>query len=73
MVIVQRSIPINASPQETMAQLADANRWPDWYPGMSDLTIADPYPENGGSVKVKAAAISPPMTETVIDYQPGKL
>lgn len=75
MAIVQRSIEIKASPQETMALLSDASRWPDWYPGMTDLTIAAPFPEQGGSVtfKVKAAAISMPMTETVVDYQPGKL
>jgi carbon monoxide dehydrogenase subunit G len=75
MAIVRSSIQINASPQETMTQLSDARRWPDWYPGMSDLTVTDPYPDKGGSVtfKVKAAAISMPMTETVIDYQPGKL
>jgi hypothetical protein len=32
MAIVQRNVQIKASPQETMALLSDASRWPDWYP-----------------------------------------
>ena len=75
MSIVQRSVQINASPQETMALLSDASRWPDWYPGMTELTITAPFPEEGGKVafKAKSAGISIPITETVLDYQPGKL
>ena len=30
MAIVQRNVQIKASPQETMAVLSDASRWPDW-------------------------------------------
>ena len=30
MAIVQRNVQIQASPQETMALLSDAGRWPDW-------------------------------------------
>jgi hypothetical protein len=33
MATVQRNVQIKASPQETMALLSDASRWPDWYPG----------------------------------------
>ena len=33
MAIVQRTVQIKASPQEAMALLGDASRWPDWYPG----------------------------------------
>src|SRR5262245_5329775 len=75
MAIVQRSVQINASPQETMALLSDASRWPEWYPGMTELNIAAPFPEKGGKVtfKVKSAGMSMPMTETVLDYQPDKL
>src|SRR5689334_406738 len=75
MAIVQRKIQINASPQETMALLSDASRWPEWYPGMTELNITDPFPEEGGRVtfKVKSAGMSLPITETVVDYQPGKL
>jgi carbon monoxide dehydrogenase subunit G len=75
MAIVQRSVEIKASPQETMALLSDAGRWPDWYPGMSRVDITAPYPEAGGKVafKVKSAGLSLPITETVLDYQPGKL
>jgi hypothetical protein len=75
MAIVQRSIQIKASPQETMAQLSDASRWPDWYPGMTELTIAAPFPEKEGKVafKVRSAGMSIPVTESVIDFQPGKL
>lgn len=75
MAIVQRNVQINASPQETMALLSDASRWPQWYPGMTEPDIAAPFPEEGGKVafKVKSAGVSMPITETVLDYQPGKL
>jgi uncharacterized membrane protein len=75
MAIVQRNVQIDASPQETMALLSDAGRWPDWYPGMTSINITAPFPEKGGKVafKVKAAGVSMPISETVIDYQPGKL
>jgi uncharacterized protein YndB with AHSA1/START domain len=73
--IVQRSVQIKAPPPETMALLSDASRWPDWYPGMTEVDIAAPFPQEGGKVafKVKSAGLSMPITETVIDYQPGKL
>jgi len=75
MAIVQRDVQIKASPQETMVLLDDASRWPDWYPGMTDLAITDPFPPVGGKVafKVKSAGMSMLITETVLDYQPGKL
>jgi len=75
MAIVQRSVQIKASPQETMTLLSDAGRWPDWYPGMTEIDIAAPFPEDGGKVtfKVKSAGMSMAITETVLEYQPGKL
>jgi uncharacterized protein YndB with AHSA1/START domain len=75
MAIVQHSVQVKASPQETMALLSDASRWPEWYPGMTQTNIAAPFPEEGGKVsfKVKSAGVSMPITETVLDYQPGKL
>jgi carbon monoxide dehydrogenase subunit G len=75
MAIVQRNVQINASPQQAMAFLSDASRWPDWYPGMIEIDIAAPFPEEGGKVvfKVKSAGMSMPVTETVLEYQPGKL
>jgi uncharacterized protein YndB with AHSA1/START domain len=75
MAIVQRSVQIKASPQETMTLLSDASRWPEWYPGMTELKTTAPFPEEGGKVafKVKSAGISLPITETVLDYQPAKL
>jgi len=75
MAIVQRNVQIEASPQETMALLSDASRWPDWYPGMTEIDIAAPFPDEGGKVvfKVKSAGMSMPITETVLEYQPGKL
>ena len=75
MAIVQSNVQIKASPQETMALLSDASRWPDWYPGMTEIDIAAPFPEEGGKVvfKVKSAGVSMPITETVLDYQPEKL
>ena len=75
MAIVQRNVQIEASPRETMALLSDASRWPEWYPGMTEIDIAAPFPEEGGKVmfKVKSAGVSMPITETVLDYQPEKL
>ena len=75
MAIVQRNVQIKASPQATMALLSDASRWPDWYPGMTEIRVVEPFPEKGGKAvfKVKSAGISMQITETVLDYQPGKL
>ena len=75
MAIVQRNVQIKASPQDTMALLSDASRWPDWYPGMTEINVADPFPEEGGRVafKVKSAGLSMPITETVLDYRPAEL
>lgn len=75
MAHVQRSVEIKASPEETMALLSDASRWPDWYPGMTEIDVAAPFPEKGGSVtfKVKSAGMSMQITETVLEYQPGRL
>jgi carbon monoxide dehydrogenase subunit G len=75
MAIVQRNVQINASPQETMALLSDAGRWPDWYPGMTEIDVEAPFPEHGGKVafKMKSAGMSMSITETVLDYQPDKL
>ena len=75
MAIVQRTIQVKASQQETMALLAGASRWPEWYPGMTEIDIAAPFPKEGGKVafKVNSAGMSMPITETVLDYQPGKL
>ena len=75
MAVVKRKVQVKASPQRTMDLLSDASRWPDWYPGMSDIKIDAPFPEKGGKVtfKVKSAGVSMPITETVLDYQSGKL
>jgi len=75
MAIVTRDVQIKASPQETMALLSDASRWPDWYPGMTEINITAPFPEDGGKVafKVKSAGMSMSITETVLEYQPDKL
>jgi uncharacterized protein YndB with AHSA1/START domain len=75
MASVQRSVEIKASPEATMALLSDASRWPEWYPGMTEIHVDAPFPEEGGKVtfKVKSAGMSMQITETALDYQPGKL
>jgi carbon monoxide dehydrogenase subunit G len=75
MATVQRNVQVKASPQEAMALLSDASRWPDWYPGMTDLDIVAPFPDVGGKVKfkVKSAGVSMPIAETVLEYQSDKL
>ena len=47
MAIVQRSVQIKASPQDTMALLSDASRWPDWYPGMTEMDVTAPSLNTG--------------------------
>ena len=75
MAVVQRSVQLDASPQATMAVLSDAARWPDWYPGMTQIDVSAPFPEVGGKVvfKVKSAGVSMAITETVLDYRPDEL
>lgn len=75
MAIVQSSVQIKASPEQTMALLSDAGRWPSWYPGMTQIEIAAPFPDKGGKVsfKVKSAGLSLPIDETVLEYEPGRL
>jgi len=75
MANVQRRVQIKASPEATMALLSEASRWPDWYPGMTEIHVGDPFPEKGGKVtfKVKSAGVSMQITETVLDYQPASL
>ena len=75
MATVQREVEIDATPQQTMALLSDASRWPDWYPGMTKIDITAPFPEKGGRVvfKVKSAGISMSITETVLDYEADKV
>jgi uncharacterized protein YndB with AHSA1/START domain len=75
MAIVQRNVQIKASPQETMELLSDASRWPEWYPGMTQIDITAPFPGQGGKVafKVKSAGVSMSIRETVLEYQPDRL
>lgn len=75
MALVQSNVQLNASPQETMALLNDAKRWPEWYPGMTEIDVEAPFPREGSKVvfKVKSAGLTMPITETVVDYQPDKL
>lgn len=75
MAVVKRKIQINASPKAVMDLLSDASLWPRWYPGMTSIDITAPFPEVGGKVvfKVKSAGLTMPISETVVDYQPGKL
>jgi carbon monoxide dehydrogenase subunit G len=75
MAIVQRSVHIDATPQEAMTLLSDASRWPDWYPGMTEITIDPPFPDKGGKVafKVRSAGVSMSIRETVLEYEPDRL
>lgn len=75
MAVVQRNVEIKASPQATMALLDDASRWPDWYPGMTKIDVAAPFPSQGGKVAftVKSAGLSMAITETVLEYRPDEL
>jgi uncharacterized membrane protein len=42
---------------------------------MREIQVASPFPERGGKAtfKVKSAGMSMQITETVLDYQPGRL
>ena len=58
-----------------MELLSDASRWPDWYPGMTSISVSPPFPDVGGEVTfgVKSAGLTMSIQETVVGYQPGKL
>lgn len=75
MTIVQHSILIQDSPENIMATLIDARRWPEWYPGMTQASPDNRFPEKGGKVTftTKSGIASFQVTETVLDYQPAKL
>jgi uncharacterized protein YndB with AHSA1/START domain len=75
MTTIERNILIHASPQHTMTRLSEARRWPEWYPGMTEIHVDDRFPEKGGKVtfRVKSGPIAFSITETVLDFQPGKL
>ena len=75
MALVQRNVLIEASPLQTMELLSDAIRWPDWYPGMTQIDIDAPFPDKGGKVtfKVSSAGVSMKITETVLEFEPAKL
>ena len=46
---------------DLLERTAPAGRWPEWYPGMTEIDIAPPFPEAGGRVvfKVKSAFTEP--------------
>lgn len=75
MAIVQRSIDIEASPAATMQLLADASRWPSWYPGMTSIDVTSPFPEKDGQVTfgVRSLGLTLRVTETVLDFDPERL
>ena len=70
MAIVQRNVQIKASPQETMALLSDASRWPDWYPGMTEIDVAAPLQ---GYLQGEVNGHVHADHRDSLDYQPGKL
>ena len=75
MAVITRNVQIDASPLVTMELLSDASRWPDWYPGMTSISVSPPFPDVGGEVTfgVKSAGLTMSIQETVVGYQPGKL
>jgi uncharacterized protein YndB with AHSA1/START domain len=74
MTTVERSIFINATPDEINAISLVPERMPEWYAGIEHAVSDDVFPEAGGMAEMvyKAAGIKFDMTMTVIEYVPGE-
>lgn len=72
MASLERSVFINASPEEIDDVSLDAARWPEWYPGVVEAVPDRVFPELGGVVEVvyKAAGTTFNLTFTVTEYDP---
>jgi hypothetical protein len=72
MASLEKSVFINASPDEIDEVSLDAAGWPEWYPGVEEAVPDDVFPELGGVVEVvyKAGGSTFNLTFTVIEYQP---
>lgn len=74
MTTVERSVVINATPEEIEAITLDAVRMPEWYVGIEQAIPDSTWPEPGSMVEMvyKAAGIKFDMTMTVIEAVPGE-
>ena len=69
--IVERSIIIEATPEEVEGIHNDIDRLPQWYVGVEEAIGDGVYPEAGGKVKLiyKVAGITFEMTNTCLEYE----
>jgi len=52
MTIVQRSLHINATPEQIDAIASDPTRWPEWYANIEAANVDSVFPEVGGKVEI---------------------
>ncbi len=72
MASLEKSVFINASPEEIDEVSLNASRWVEWYPGVEEAVPNDGFPELGSVVDVvyKASGATFNLTFTVIEYNP---
>jgi hypothetical protein len=52
MTIVQRSLLINATPEQIDAIASNPTRWPEWYANIEAAKVDSIFPEVGGKVEI---------------------
>lgn len=52
MTIVQRSLHINATPEQIDSIASDPTRWPEWYANIEAAEVDSIFPEVGGKVDI---------------------
>jgi hypothetical protein len=74
MTTLERSIWINASPEEIDAVTLDGRRLPEWYAGIQQAEPDDVYPQAGGTVHVtyRAAGVNFNFSMTSLGHVPGQ-
>lgn len=74
MTVLERSIPIQATPDEIDEITLDGSRFPEWYAGVQEAVPDDIYPQPGGVVDVvyKAAGLNFNMTMTALELVKGQ-
>ena len=72
--VVEKSIIINATPEEVDAVTLDGNLLPQWYAGIQSVELDDSYPQAGGVVKMvyRSAGINFNMSMTSLRLVKGE-
>lgn len=75
MTVLERSILINATPEAIDGFTSDAARWPEWYPGVEQVTPDAGFPQQPGAtakIVYKAVGTHFNITFTSTEYDFGR-